>query len=162
MPKINWNDLGRQAKENSGGSFVKISTDENNPTVFTPRGDAHVFYQNFQTKEESELPAQGFAWKFKVNVAVFEGGRWQNKILNGGATLATQLHTHIKKWPQGHCFTVYKTGSGKETKTHMVYGNPLSANDELQINALKTLPLGKSEPVAFPEEREPGGDDGPY
>lgn len=168
MPSVNLNEFEKQAKESQGGGvFLKVTE---TPTVFVPKGDAYVYYQNFTTKQISEVPFTGGSWKFKINVAILENGKWVAKILNGGSTLAGQISQHMKKFGKGNAFAVHKKGKLKDTEYFVMYEKKLDSEDIEQIKALRNFDLAPKdaveqempsgiplpdEPDVLPEDQEP-------
>lgn len=160
MPSLDLDNFEKAAKENSGGNvFLKISE---TPTPFVVKGNAYAYYQNFNTKEISENPITGFSWKFKLNVAIIENGKWVGKILNGGSTLAGQIAAHMKKFGKGHAFAVHKKGKLKDTEYFVMYERKLEPEEIQIITDLKLYNLQPKDVVQdFPETVPPDDYDRP-
>ena len=142
------------AKE-GGGFFIKLKNGESIEGLF--RGEPYCFYQIFEDKKEYSERVEGSSFKFKINFIIKEKGAYVPKILQQGVTLAKLVRKYTNECGMDTLFKIEREGSGKDDTTYyLIPKGPVLPESLKQINAVKLLPLQKSEDdTSFnPEEYE--------
>jgi hypothetical protein len=133
-------------KGNSVGSanFLKLGNNESASGMFM--GDVHEFFVVWNESERRSYPAEPGTpkskFRFRINFVMKENGAFVAKVFESGGPTYDMLEIlHNEYGLDKTAVKITKTGSGKDTKFHIMALSPKSQPSEAQKKAMREVPL---------------------
>ena len=147
---MSWETL-KNRKENAGKKWLSFKTVSEHLVVF--KGEVSTFFQSYPGKERRKEWAEGYNFRFEINVITKENEQYVAKIFSGGSNVATSLYDVKEEYGLDSLFKLKKTGTGKDTKYSILFQRKLTVEEQGKFNLIPLAPLsGFEEPKEFMDE----------
>jgi hypothetical protein len=151
-----WNKIDKASEGGGGGVFIKLKDGDSVEGVF--QGEPHCFYRIYGDKAmaEHENYVEGSSFRFKINMLVKEGDKFEPKILEQGTKLAKRIRKYTQEYGMDYVFKVEREGSTKDnTEYHLFPKRAISASEKEELEKIELWPLEKKTKVETKSDEPP-------
>ena len=130
-----WSSM-KEAREKSGGKFVRLKDGESIVGVF--RGTPYTFYKKWGEEEEYSEWQKGRAFRFRINFITKENSQYVARIFEGNSYTGDQLWACYEEYGLDAVYKVVRKGSGTDTRYTLLFQSKLN---EVSLDVIKKVPL---------------------
>ena len=142
MPLINYDQINKK---------VYVSLKDGDSIEGVPVGKWYKYWSIFKDPVEYQEWEEGRSTRFKLNLVIKTGDKWDALIFNQGKETISRLSVAMQEHGKDSLFKISRTGSGKkDTQYKVEFVRALEENEINEISKVELNQLEKKEESDLP------------